>query len=439
MALARALASSTHGTVVVLDEPLGAVRVVVGDGEDRYECDLNDFRAPTIAEDLAKRDFTVNAMALAADDALRQPVSAWDRLLVDPMNGRRDLARGLLRAVYPATFLDDPVRILRGVSLAARRGWTIEPPALELMRQAASGLARVAGERVTNELFALFAAPHAALHVRQLDQLGVVSVLFPEIEPCRATDQGPYHHLDVWAHSLETLAQLEETLAGDWYSGTVHAWIAPYLEERLAGERTRLTLLKLVALLHDIGKPSTKTVDETGRLWFTGHEHVGAQMAVKIVERLKLSSKEREALVRHIEAHLRPGFLSREPVITDRAIYRFFRDTAREGPGVLLVWMADRLASRGRQVPPEELPHQRTVIEQLLAAYFVTPEVSVRPPRLVTGHDLMATLKLPPGPVIGELLQAITEAQVERTITTRDEALRFAQQILATSRDASSS
>ena len=349
---------------------------------------------------------------------------------MDPLGGRSDLARGVLRADYPQTFLDDPVRILRGVGLSARRGWTIELPTQQLMRAASAELPRVAGERIREELFRMFAAAHITGHVRLLDQLGAISVLLPETDPCRGADQGPHHHLDVWAHSLETLEQLEATLEGAWYPSTLQAFIRPYLAERLSSEHTRLALLKLVALLHDIGKPATKTVDETGRLWFTGHEHLGAKMAAKIAERLKLSTKERDALVRHIAAHLRPGFLSREPVITQRAIYRFFRDTEREGPGVLLVWIADRLASQGRNVPPEEIPHQRAVIEQLLAAYFVRPEESVSPPRLVTGHDLMQALHLPPGPTIGELLTAIAEAQVERKVTTRDEALQFAQHFL---------
>ena len=430
MRLARAVADATRGTLVVLDEPLGAVRVIVGRDDERYELDLNDFRAPTIEGDLAKRDFTVNAMALDVHECLQRTPETWAQTLLDPLGGRGDLARGLLRAVYAETFRDDPVRILRGISLAARRGWTIDEPTQRLMRAAAPELPRVAGERLRDELFKLFTATRAATYVRLADELGALAALFPEILPCRGTDQGPHHHLDVWAHSLETLVQLEATLTEAWYPSSLWAFIQPYLDERLAGEHSRLALLKLVALLHDIGKPATRTVDETGRLWFTGHEHLGAQMAAKIAERLKLSAKEREALVRHIAAHLRPGFLSREPVITQRAIYRFFRDTAREGPGVLLVWMADRLASRGRDVPPEEIPHQRAVIERLLAAYFVRPEESVSPPRLVTGHDLMQALHLPPGPTIGELLTAIAEAQVERKVTTREAALQFAQHFL---------
>src|SRR5262249_13167435 len=149
--------------------------------------------------------------------------------------------------------------------------------------------------------------------------------------------------------------ELERTLGGEQYPTTLRAHIAPYLDERLPGDHTRRALLKLVALLHDIGKPSTRTVDATGRLWFTGHEHVGAAMAHGVAERLKLSSREREALARHIDAHLRPGFLTREPQITRRAIYRFFRDTQSEGPGVLLVWMADRLATHGPHVSTEEI------------------------------------------------------------------------------------
>jgi len=425
--LAQALASELHGALVVLDEPLGAVRVVIGHGPDRVECDVNDFRAPTLDEDLRKRDFTVNAMALPLEAALQ---SSWHAALVDPLNGRHDVERGRLRAVSPTAFHDDPVRILRGFRLAAHYGWQLEEPTRALMREGVGGLSRIAGERITMELFKLLSTPHASDSLRALDVLGALSVLWPEVDPCRQTDQGPYHHLDVWEHSLETVAQLEHTLTAAFYTATLRPVFQPYLDTCLAGDRSRQALLKLIALLHDIGKPTTRTVDATGRLRFTGHEHVGATMARGIAKRLKLSSREETAIVRHITAHLRPGHLSRESAITKRAVFRFFRDTGDEGPGILLVWMADRLATKGPRVSADELPHQQAIIEQLLSAYFIAPEETVSPPRLVTGHDLMRELRLPAGPTVGELLQAIAEAQVERTVTTKDEALALAKTLL---------
>ena len=140
----------------------------------------------------------------------------------------------------------------------------------------------------------------------------------------------------------------------------------------------------------------------------------------------KFSNDEIVLVKTMVAHHLRPLLLAQNGM-SDRAVYRFFRDTQEEGPGVLLVWMADRLATKGQRALEEELPHQRAVIESLLTAYFVTPEQVVHPPRLVTGHDLMQALQLPPGPVVGELLTAIQEAQAEGQVTTREAALQFAK------------
>jgi putative nucleotidyltransferase with HDIG domain len=422
--IATALAHATGGTVVALDAALGMYRVVVGHGLERLECDLTDYRAQTLNGDLCKRDFTLNAMAIALEDALAD--ADWQAQIIDPCHGRDAVARGVLLPVYPETFQDDPLRILRGAAMAARWSWTFDADAQRLMAAGVDGLHAVAGERIRVELFKLLSAEHTTTQIALLDTLGVWRVLLPELTACHATDQGP-QPLDVWEHTLEAVRQLEHTWTTPYYTAQITAYITPYLDEVVFGDFTRRPLIKLATLLHDIGKPHTRAVDSAGRLWFNGHEHVGATMALDVAERLKLSSHERTVLIGHIQAHLRPGHLTRVPVLTKRAIFRFFRDTDECGPGVLLVWMADRLASQWKAHADSEIPQQRALIEQLLSAYFIEPEEMVRPPRLVTGHDLMRALALAPGPRIGALLNAIAEAQVEGEIATTDEAIAFAK------------
>jgi hypothetical protein len=129
-------------------------------------------------------------------------------------------------------------------------------------------------------------------------------------------------------------------------------------------------------------------------------------------------------LVRH---HLRPGFLSREPQLTRRAVYRFFKSLGEDGPACLLMWWADRMATRGSKSRLDQVAEQRGRLEELLDAYFFQAEEVVTPPRLVDGTRLMETFGLAPGPLIGELLGAIEEAQAEGRLRTAAEALDFAR------------
>lgn len=128
--------------------------------------------------------------------------------------------------------------------------------------------------------------------------------------------------------------------------------------------------------------------------------------------------------------HLRPGFLSREPVVTRRAMYRFFKELGDNGPACLLTWWADRMATRGPQSRLDQIDQQRARLEELLNAYFFKADEVVKPPRLIGGHQLMTALHLQPGPLIGELLGAIEEAQAEGRIHSPEEALALARERL---------
>jgi hypothetical protein len=183
----------------------------------------------------------------------------------------------------------------------------------------------------------------------------------------------------------------------------------------------------LAGLLHDVGKPARRTVEPDGEIWFHGHEQTGAELVEGITQRLRLSNRE-AGMIRHLVLHhLRPGFLSREPQLTRRAVYRFFKDLGDHGPGCLLTWWADRMATRGSKSRLDQLDQQRERLEELLNAYFFKADEVVKPPRLLDGHQLMRRFQLPPGPLIGTLLAAIEEAQAEGRIRTVEEALAVAR------------
>jgi putative nucleotidyltransferase with HDIG domain len=299
------------------------------------------------------------------------------------------------------------------------------------MTAARPALAGVSGERVRDELIAIFETDAAAGAIRSLNAIGALDVIFPELVPGRDLDQGPFHHLDVLGHQLETVTQADRFLAAfEEFSEPLREPMARYCAETLVPPRTRKALIKLSGLLHDVGKPARRTIEPDGEIWFLGHEHTGAELVVGIVERLKLSNREARMVHSMVLHHLRPGFLSREPELTRRALYRFYKDLGDDGPACLLTWWADRMATRGSKSRVDQIHLQRARLEEILNAYFFKPEEVVAPPRLVTGNELMEALGLRPGPRVGELLAAIEEAQAEGRLQSKAEAIALAKTVI---------
>jgi putative nucleotidyltransferase with HDIG domain len=427
---AAALAAELRAAFVPLDPDAGTARVVVGGADERLELDVSDYRGPTLEEDLRRRDFSMNAMAVALGDWLRDPARPGP--VMDPTGGREAMARRELVPCSPQALAEDPLRLLRALRFQAQLGFTLHPSLPDLMRRAAEGLAAVSGERVRDELLAICATDAAAPALAALDGLGVLDVLVPELIPGRGMDQGGYHHLDVLGHQVEAVRQADRILA-DFaeFAEPLRGPLAAYCAETLIERRPRKSLIKLGCLLHDVGKPVNRQVHEDGEIWFIGHEHSGADIARRVVERLRLANREADLVCQLVRHHLRPGFLSREPALTPRAIYRFYKDLGEHGPACLLTWWSDRMATRGPRSRLDQLDQQRQVVETLLTPYFFKPEEVIRPPRLVDGHDLMQRFRLPPGPRIGELLGLVEEAQAEGRVRTPEDAFALVQARLA--------
>lgn len=426
LAFAQRLAKELGGSYVLLDQATKTARVVTS---ERLEIDIADFRAPTIEEDLGLRDFTINAMAVPAEAWKPEP-AGWLPSLLDPLGGRKDLAEKRVRACHAGTFQQDPVRILRAFRFAASLQFEADPAMGPLMQAASPGLLRVAGERLREELLAILQTDSASAALRHLNSLGVLDVLFPELIPGRGIEQGGYHHLDVLSHQLEAVAQGDRMMSDfSEFSEDLRAPLAAHVAEDVVDGRTRKALIKLASLYHDVGKPGTRRVKSDGEIWFIGHEHFGADLTGALASRLRLSNREAEMVHHLVLYHLRPGFLSREPELTRRAVFKFFRDLGDDGPACLLLWWTDRMATRGPSSRLDQLDQQRARLEELLRAYFFKPEEAIRPPKLIDGRQLMDALRLEPGPRVGELLRAIEEAQAEGKLRNPDEALTFARKL----------
>lgn len=422
---ARALASATSASVVCLDDRLPTLRVVSGTGAERREVDLSGLRGADIVSDLAARDLTVNALAMPLAD-LRH---GGDATVVDPTGGLGDLRRRQVRVPSPKVLDDDPLRLLRVHRFAATLGFSIEPATREALRARAASLSSVAVERIADELLKTLAAPAAGGRLAELWEDGLLAVVFPELVAMEGVTQNRFHHLDVLQHTLEACRAFDGIRAEPSRCfGERADRVADYLA---TAPNTALVLLAV--LLHDVAKPAARFVDEAG-VHFHRHEALGADMTEAIGTRLRLPTRHVEVLVRWVAHHL--GLkdliaLHREGRLQDRTVRRFLRRAGDDLPGLLCVVLADTRATRGPDFPRDGEALLIEVARRLLAEDEARRADPGRREPLLRGRDLIETLGLSPGPLLGELLAGVEDARWDGEVGDREAALAWVRNRLA--------
>jgi poly(A) polymerase len=385
--MAEAFASAAGARRPALFPRFGTAQVTWGDRlvefvSARAESYAPDSRKPfvrpaSVEEDLVRRDFTVNAMLMD-----------FDGRIVDPLGGRADLERRLLRTPRPAdvTFTDDPLRMLRAIRFAAQVGFDLAPDLLPTMRRLRDRARPpvVSVERVTDELRKMLLSDRPRRALELLDEGGLLEVVLPEVHACHGVEQGGYHVADVFGHTLLAV-------------------------ERVAELGPRDLVLRLATLFHDVGKPATATPDGA----FHGHHDIGADITREAMGRLRFSNAEIERVTRLVRLHLRPVFY--EPDWRDGAVRRLARDAGDLlWPLIALAradiaasaypdtWKLDELEARLRRVHEEEPSRMRLPI---------------------SGRDIMRVRRLAAGPEVGRIKAHLEELVLDGTLPPDREAL----------------
>jgi putative nucleotidyltransferase with HDIG domain len=416
-ALARGIGRMVGGPAFPLSEEFEAWRVMAAGGE--WHVDVVRMRGDRIEADLALRDFTVNAIASPAAD-VRAP-------LLDPHGGQQDVERKLLRVVSQRSFADDPLRLLRAARIAATFGLKMDDETLALGRAEAPRAGEPAGERQFAELRLILTGPDPVRGLALLDELQATTTVLPELEALRGVEQNPYHHLDVHGHTIEVLSRVIEVEAGlSAFAGPAASEAGAVLDEPLADELTRADGLRFAALFHDLGKPSTRTVGEAGRVLFIGHDRAGARIVRALCTRLRTSRRLADYLANLTLNHLRLGFLVHAQPLSRRHVYDYLLATSPDSVDVTLLTVADRLATQGQRTSPEAVTRHlelaRTMLGEAVAWRRQGPP---RPP--IRGDDLAAELEIEPGPELGRLLGEIEAAVFAGEVSTREDAIELAR------------
>ncbi len=413
--LARRLALAHRAARFPLSDAFGAWRV--HGGLLPFTVDLTPVQGGSLEQDLARRDLTVNALAL--------PLAGGK--LIDHHNGLDDLRARSLRLVGTTTLRDDPVRLVRLARLACQLGFDIEPHTRLRARMDAGELVRSAPERVADELRRIARQPDAWRGVETLDDLGVLGVIVPELEEGRGLEQTPYHHKDVLDHTLEVVRHVCAIRADpDEFFRSAGPRIAADLAEPLADELTRGDALVFTALFHDMAKPETYAVTLEGRATFFQHDRRGAELADAWCRRYRTSTRFRDVVALCVRKHLALGFMVHRQPLSLRQIDRYLRSTAPAEVELMVLSIADRLATNGPRTTPPQLQRHLAVALQI-AQWYVT--LAERGPvrTLVNGAELAELLRREPGRWTAELLDALREEQVVGLVRTREQAERFAR------------
>ena len=433
--LGAELAAFLGGHDFSIDDARGIVRVVMPEGEGVTAIDITPL-PDGIGPDLSRRDFTLDAMAVPVPHAGARE----SRLqVIDPYHGLGDLRDGVIRVVSQTAIEADPARLMRAPRLAAQLGLRLADETAELIRSHAHLVNTVAPERVRDELLKILSQPSPGGTLRSLDDLGLLSRVLPELAEAKGVTQPKEHHWDVFDHCIETVDAVERVLSPrpreteKFVEATIPRF--DHSDEHFAEEagegHTRLTMLKLAGLLHDIAKPSTRTVESSGRIRFLGHHKVGAETARRIMGRLRFSRRATDLVGRMVEHHLRPGQMAQEGEMpTARAVYRYFRDVGDAAIDTLYLNLADYLAARGPSLRRHDWADHCRVTGHILREGLAN-KAPDRRASLIDGDDIMRTFCLAPGPTVGHLLELAREAQATGEISSRDEAVHLLRSSLS--------
>lgn len=405
---AKEFADKNDCAFVPMDEVNNIYRVVFPDKVNYI--DITNPVNGSLEEDLKRRDLTINSLAINIKTGEMIDITG---------NGVKDINEGLIRAISEENIKDDPLRILRAFRFSSVLGFHIERNTLKYIEQNKDKILAPAVERINVEILKLFGGKYAHEVILQMDKLGLIDVLFPIMIDEKKVPPNTHHHLPLFYHSIETVKQIQ-----DIYENS-RPEVKKHLENIDFGGETRLAHLKFAGFLHDIGKFSTWTIDADGRHRFIGHDEIGAKLARGILKSQKFSKKQIEYVCFVIKHHMYASAVVSAPNLTEKVMMRYIRRAADNSIDLIVIAKSDRLSAQGPAVT-KEMTEDNINRLNYLQDFYIKIKPTLKPlPKLLSGNDVMEELKLTPSPYLGEIVDALHNAQLEGNVTNRDEAIEF--------------
>jgi poly(A) polymerase len=431
--LAKAVAQEVGGTAFLLDEDFHTWRVIIKKGKKKTELDFSPMQGKDIWGDLKSRDFTANSIAVNLNDVFQPGGPRF----IDPLNGLNDIQKKVLRANSEEALRQDPLRMLRAYRFVSTLPFQVEKDTLGMIRRNKKLIVRSAWERIRSEFFTGLDENQTGHFLRQLNEAGLLSEIFPEIQGWEDLTWGLTDHASLLEHALGTEEAAEILLSHleDLYPSLGRS-LDHHLSQTVEEGVSRRALFKFVAFFHDSGKPKTMMGEKGISIpRFLDHDQEGQKVNTAIARRMKLSRRSIRIISELTRQHMRLRSLSRGKEITPRAKYRFFHDLGKEGIESVLLALSNAMASKAAEFhwplpadSPPDLLRIKEAGEELLR-YYWGEFTQKRPKPLLNGREVMEALKIPRGKAVGGLLRKLREAEAAGRIQTREEALEFLKNI----------
>lgn len=400
-----------QATFVPLDEENKIYRIVLPDKINYI--DVTNPVGDSIEKDLMRRDLTINAIA----------VNIRTGELIDISGGVTDIMNKCINYVNELNFVDDPLRLLRVYRFQALYGFQLAPETINAVCKYSDLIHKPAVERINYELLKLFGGEYAHVALENMNKTWILEEIFPFVKELKQVPPNSHHHLDLFHHSIETVKQVQIL-----YNEAPDE-VKEHLRRIDFGGFSRLAHLKLAAFMHDIGKFSTWTIEE-GKHRFIKHDDVGSKMSVKILKDLHFSNKQIDYISSMIKYHIYPSHVMTSPQITEKIMMRYVRKMDTNSIDAIILAQADRLSARGPEITDQIVERNITSLNMLLRFYLEARETLKPLPKLLSGNDVMQILNIKPSKRLGEIMDALHEAQISGDVITKEHAIEFVKNMV---------
>ncbi len=415
---AQSLNKIFNSTFITLDEENKIYRLVLKDSDDIHNPQMIDITNPidnSLEMDLMRRDLTINAIAVNINTGE----------VIDLFGGVADIKNKTLNYIEEGNFMDDPLRLLRVYRFQATLDFDLGSDTIHAICKYSDLIEKPAKERVLYELMKLFNGDYTAKALINMNKTWLLEEVFPIVKELKQVPPNSHHHLDLLNHSIETVNQIQMI-----YENSDDR-VKEHLNRCDFGGFPRLAHLKLAGFLHDIGKFSTWTIEkDTGRHRFIKHDDVGSKLVKPILKSLTCSNRQIDYISDMIKNHIYPSSLMCEQDVNEKAMMRYLRKLNDNVIDNIVLAKADRLSARGEVITDEMIENNISNLDKLQNFYFESLEKLTPLPKLVDGNELMEHFNLTQSPLLGNIIAAIHEAQLDGDVTTKEQALDLAKKLI---------
>ena len=422
---AKRLADKLEATFITLDEVNKIYRLVLKDKENYL--DISELRGNSIEDDLRQRDFTINAVAY----------DLKEEKFIDILGGIEDIKNKRLKMVREENFIDDPLRILRAFRFMSTTGFEVNSELKQILAKYKNLILKPAKERIHDEIMKLFGGKYTSETLLKMLDMGILELIFPCVNEIKKIPSNSHHHLDLIHHLIETVRQIEIMYKNS------ESEVKEHLDKIDFGGYPRINHLKLAGFLHDIGKPSTWTIEEEGKcIWKAGdkseypkdksyrhrfikHDLEGSKMVKPLLKELKFSNKQIEYISELIKTHIYPSSVISAPVVDNKIMMRYVRKMEENVIDNIFLAKADRLSAQGEAVTKEMTEANLNGLDKLLEFYLDVKPTLKPLPKLLDGKEIMEILGIGQSPVLGKIINELHEAQLNGEVNTKEDAVNL--------------